>query len=129
MDPLVLIDIIKMTLKEVLEENNLTYNELDMESILSIYSYNLVKILINYYPGATIMMNKNYKECAVLIQGVIYNGYGIANRSDYFIAGKEELNYIKNSFKKISDLTASKLNQKFTDGGNKKLLYKCNYYV
>ena len=37
------------------------------------------------------MMNKSYKTCAILINGVVYNGYGICSLKDYFIAKEEDI--------------------------------------
>ena len=80
MDVICLIENIKNKLEEVIKENDIKYlDDVDINDLLVLYSADLCNILLNFYPGATIMMNKSYKTCAILINGVLYNGYGICS--------------------------------------------------
>ena len=111
-EPLGLINKIKIVLKDVMEENNINSKEADIDNILNMYSYNLVKILLQYFPGATIMMDKFYRNCAILINGKVYNAYGLIGNYDYHIASEEEIIYIKNFFPKMSEDVMEKLTLK-----------------
>lgn len=114
-NPLDLIEKIKSDLSEVIYENNLEYLDVNVDDILKFYSADLVGILINFYPGATIMMHKFYKNCAVLINGKVYNGAGEVEKSDYHIAVEEEIGFIRKSFPEMSDFVMGKLSEKVYD--------------
>lgn len=101
---------IKKGLNEVNEEGDLGYLKDDPETLLNLYSADFCSILLSYFPGATVMMNKSYRSCALLINGNIYTASGIyENVSNYFVAGQEELNYISKSFSQMSEDVFEKL--------------------
>ena len=112
MDPLELIQKIKECLSEVIEENNLSYLNHSIDDILGYYSSDLASILIKYYPGSTVMMHKFYRDCALMINGIVYNFNGICDRYDYHVAMEEEINYIRKSFPNMSDLAMNSLLEK-----------------
>ena len=66
-------------------------------------------ILLKFYPSATVMINNNYLNCALLINGKLYNSSGIIDINDYHIANNEELNYIRLSFNELSEVIYDKL--------------------
>lgn len=113
--PLDLIEKIKSDLSEVIYENNLGYLSGNIDDILKLYSADLVGILINFYPGATIMMHKFYRSCAILINGKVYNGVGEVEKSDYHIATEEEIGFIRKSFPEMSGFVLGKLSEKVYD--------------
>lgn len=110
-DPLQVINKIKEYLSEIIEENNLNFPG-DIDNILRFYSMDFAKIMIDYYPGATIMMHKFYRSCAVMIGGKVYNETGLVSRLDYHIALEEEINYIKNTFPRLPEVVINNLNEK-----------------
>lgn len=110
--PIEKIEFIKEKMMEVISENNLGYLNANLDDLFNVYSTDLCDILLNYFPGATIMMNKNFRCCAIMIQGTIYNSYGIVNSSDYFVAKKEEIEFIRKSLPQISDVVMNELNEK-----------------
>lgn len=113
MDVICVIENIKNKLEEVIKENDIKYlDDININDLLVLYSADLCNILLNFYPGATIMMNKSYKTCAILINGVVYNGYGICSLKDYFMAKEEDIMFISKSFPKLSDGVLDELNKK-----------------
>ena len=102
-NPINVIEKIKTKMSEVIIENDLKYLDFDIDDLFSVYSADFCNILLDYYPGATIMMHKNFKSCAVLIQGVVYTAKGISDPRYYFAAGSEEINFIQKSFRQLSD--------------------------
>lgn len=111
-DPIEVIDKIKKSLEEVIDENNLDYLNNSIDDIFMYYSSDLVSLLLKYYPGSTVMMHKFFKSCAVMINGNVYNSYGICDRHDYHVAMTEEINYIKKSFPNMSDIAMNSLLEK-----------------
>ena len=116
-DVLSAINNVKEALLNVIKENNIEC-EYSPEEILLYYSADFTDILLYFYPSATIMIDKFYKTSAILINGNIYNSYGLVDSYDYHIASKEELNYIRTYFPKISDDVINKLNLKLNIKNN-----------
>lgn len=123
LNELKIINEIKEKLQEVLEEVNFKYDK-NIESLLKFYSSSFVKILSHYYPGSTIMMDKFYRSCSIMINGKVYNEKGEVNRLDYHVALEEEINYINNTFPKIPEYILEKLNDKLNNNGYSKTLKK-----
>lgn len=108
-NPIQIIEKIKNSLEDILIEENIDYLGKNTNDILNVYSADFCGIMLQYFPGATIMMNKSFKKCSIMIQGVIYDSYGIVNPKDYFIAKEEEINFIQKSFNHLSDSIIEKL--------------------
>ncbi len=111
-NPLVLIDKIKCSLSEVIYENDLKNLNGSIDDVLKVYSADLVGILINFYPGTTVMMHKFYRSCAALIGGKVYDESGEVDKSNYHIASDEEISFIQKSFPEMSDYVMEKLGEK-----------------
>lgn len=106
----------KVSLHDVIEENDLNYLKEDPEILLNLYSADFCSILLSYFPGATIMMNKSYRSCALLINGNIYTASGIMKDvNDYFVAGEENIDFIKKSFNQMSDEVLKKFVERLND--------------
>lgn len=111
-----IIEKIKVSLYEVVEENNLGYMQSDPEVLLNLYCADFCGILLSYFPGATVMMNKNYRNCALLINGKIYTASGISKDvNDYFVAGEQEKGCIQKSFHQMSQIIIEKLLEKLSN--------------
>ena len=124
-NPVKVIEKIKNNMSEIIIENNLNYLDINIDDLLILYSADLCSILLDYFPGATIMMTKNFKCCAIMIQGVIYNSKGIVDSKNYFIAGPEEINFIQKSFNQLSDSVMMLLKEKNKNScGNSYILRK-----
>lgn len=122
--PIEIIENVKNKMSEVINENDLKSIDVDMDDLFIVYSADLCSILLNYFPGATVMMNKNYRSCATMIQGVIYTSKGITSPSDFFVAGEQEIGFIQKSFNQLSDYELTLLNNKLYSGEEKGISYK-----
>ncbi len=112
-NPIEVIDVIKDSMEEVILENNLNgYKVESMDDLFKFYSADFCGILLSFFPGATVMINKNYLECALLIGGNIYGALGILNKEDYVVATSEEIGLIIKGFRHISDFALGKLLEK-----------------
>lgn len=110
MNPIEVINVIKDSMGEVILENNLTsYQGGTIDDLFRIYSADFCSILLSFFPGASVMINKNYLECALLISGEVYNATGLAPAKDYHVASLEELGLITKGFKHVSDFVLGKL--------------------
>ncbi len=114
-NPIEVIEKINDCINDVLLEENITYLGEKSEDILNIYSADFCGLMLKFFPGATIMMHKNFRKCAILIRGVVYDSYGICDRRNYFIANQEEINFIQKSFKQISNDLLWRLTEKIFD--------------
>lgn len=123
-DPIIVIESIKCALKDIIEKEDIKYlSNIDITDLLTLYSSDLCSLLLEFYPSATLMMNKNFKTCALMIRGKIYNAKGLIDGKNYFIAEKEEINFIKMSFPKLSDDVFDMLNDYLFDEEEKSLSY------
>ena len=93
----------KVEMENIIIENNMKSLGNNINDIFSVYCADFCKVLNQKYPGATIMMHKFYRNCGVMISGVVYTPCGIVNRYDYHVAENEEMNFIKKSFKHLPD--------------------------
>ena len=105
MNPLMVIDKLNDILKSLLKEEKIS----NYDDLLKYYSADYCMILLKFYPSATVMINNNYLNCALLINGKLYNSSGIIDINDYHIANNEELNYIRLSFNELSEVIYDKL--------------------
>lgn len=110
--PIEIIENVKNKMSEVVNENNLKHLDVDMGDLFIAYSADLCSILLNRFPGSTIMMHKGYKSCGIMIQGVIYTSRGITDPNDFFVAGQQEIGFIQKSFNQLSDYELTLLNDK-----------------
>lgn len=118
-EPLKLIETIKGTMQEIIEENNLTeFFGFSMEDLFRVYSSDFCEILLYYFPEATLMMKNNYLECAVLKDDLVYDSSGVANKLEYIKSNMEDIRFISRSFKHLSSFVFEMLLQKV----NNKLL-------
>lgn len=114
-----MIETIKESMQETIEENNLTeFFGFSMEDLFRVYSSDLCEILLYYFPGSNIMIKNNYLECAVLIDDLVYDSNGVANKLEYTKATAEDIRFISRSFKHLSFYVFEMLLQKV----NNKLL-------
>lgn len=93
----------KVEMENIIIKNNIKYLGNNIDDIFNVYCADFCRILSKKYPGSTVMMHKFYRNCGILIGGIVYTSYGIANRYDYHIAEKEEINFIIKSFKRLPD--------------------------
>ncbi len=115
-DPIKMIETVKESMQEIIEENNLTeFFGFNMEDLFRVYSSDLCEILLYYFPGSNIMMKNNYLECAVLIDDLVYDSNGVANKLEYTKASLEDIRFISRSFKHLSSFVFEKLMQKVND--------------
>ena len=75
----------------------------DASDIFLYYSKDFCLLLSKFYPGSTIMIDKTYKNCALLINGILYNSKGIVDIKAYKIANEEELNYIRLGLNELTE--------------------------
>lgn len=99
--PLAIIEKTKVYLKEAIEEKELEYLDCDLTFLLRLYSADLCGILLDHFPGATIMINKNRCGCATMIQGKVYNASGIVDKDNYIVANAQDILYIKRSLPQL----------------------------
>lgn len=100
MNPLEAINKINECLNKIMKNKNINN---DASDIFLYYSKDFCLLLSKFYPSSTIMVDRTYKKCALLINGVLYNSKGIVDISDYKIANEEELNYIKLGLNELSE--------------------------
>lgn len=118
-EPTKMIETIKESMKEIMEENNLTeFLGFNMEDLFRVYSSDFCEILLYYFPEATLLMKNNYLECGILINDLVYDSSGVANKLEYDKATMEDIRFISRSFKHLSSFVFEKLMQKV----NNKLL-------
>lgn len=99
-----MIEEIKKAFYQVITQDKTCFLEEDeITDLLTYYSSDFCLMLLKYYPGATIMMHKNFRSCALMITGRVYTARGLADERHYFIADKEALNFIKMGLPKLSD--------------------------
>lgn len=123
-NPIHFIEKIKCSLEEVLIDEEINYLGENAGDILNVYSADFCEIMLKRYPGATIMMHKSFRKCGIMIQGVIYDSYGIDGSKNYFVAGTEDVNFIQKSFKQLSDDVIGKLTSKvFGDEKDSSLVF------
>lgn len=107
------IDIINSLKKIIKEEILKNPSDVLATEFLSIYSADLCSILFLYYPLSDILINKNYLECALLIDGKVYGARGVCDINDYKLANYEDINYIVKSFKHMSYYMLEKIMNSF----------------
>lgn len=115
-DTIKMIEMIKESMQEIIEENNLTeFFGFSMEDLFRVYSSDFCEILLYYFPESTIMMKNNYLECGILINDLVYDSSGVANKLEYTKASLEDIRFISRSFKHLSSFVFEKLMQKIND--------------
>lgn len=115
-DPIKMIEMIKESMQEIMKENNLTeFLGFNMEDLFKVYSSDFCEILLYYFPEATLLMKNNYLECGVLIEDLVYDSSGVANKLEYIKANMEDIRFISRSFKHLSSFVFEKLMQKVND--------------
>lgn len=97
---------------EVISENNFKYLDVNLDDLFVVYSADLCNILLNYFPDGKIMMNKNYRLCGIMIEGIVYTSKGVADINDYIAANEQEIGYIQKSFNQLSNSVLMKLSEK-----------------
>lgn len=108
--PIDIINSLKTIIKEEILKDS---SDVLATEFLSIYSADLCSILLLYYPLSDILINKNYLECALLIDGKVYGAKGIYDINDYKLANYEDINYIVKSFKHMSHYILEKIMKNF----------------
>lgn len=112
-NPVKLIEAIKESMQEIMKENNLTeFLGFNMEDLFKVYSSDFCEILLYYFPEATLLMKNNYLECGVLIEDLVYDSSGVANKLEYTKATAEDIRFISRSFNHLSSFVFEKLIQK-----------------
>ena len=115
-DPIKMIEMIKESMQEIMKENNLTeFLGFNMEDLFKVYSSDFCEILLYYFPEATLLMKNNYLECGVLIEDLVYDSSGVANKLEYTKATAEDIRFISRSFKHLSFYVFEMLLQKVND--------------
>lgn len=102
------IDEINCILEDIILEDSISYLGSNTRDILSVYSSDFCDIMMHYYPGATVMIDKDLRKCGIMINNLIYDSYGISNKR-YHVANEEEINYIRKGMPKLSSYVASKI--------------------
>lgn len=100
MNPLDVINKINDCLDKIIKNKDINK---DASDIFLYYSKDFCLLLSKFYPASTIMIDKTYKKCALLINGILYNSKGIVNIDGYKIANEEELNYIKLGLNELTE--------------------------
>lgn len=118
--PLEIIKKINYFMEEVIIENNIKYLGNNTNDILNVYDANFCGIMLEFFPGSTIMMRKDLRKCAIMINGIVYNSYGICDSKDYFVAGNEEIINIQRGFSQLSDDVIGLLLDKISNVKSKK---------
>lgn len=114
--PLDIIERIKNSMEDIIIDNDLRYLAGDITDVFLVYSADFCGILLGFFPSATIMMNSNYRSCAILINGVIYDSSGIRNDvNNFHVADNQEIGFIQKSFNQLSDDVIGKLMEKLED--------------
>ena len=109
-DPIKMIEMIKESMQEIMKENNLTeFLGFNMEDLFKVYSSDFCEILLYYFPEATLLMKNNYLECGVLIEDLVYDSSGVANKLEYTKATAEDIRFISRSFNHLSGFVLKKL--------------------
>lgn len=116
-NPIEVIKMVKSALEDVIIENNIRYLEGDITTLLHLYSADLCGIMLKFFPGATVMMERNFRKCALMVQGKVYDASGLTSRSDYHIAEDYEIGFIRKTFQQLSDDVMFKLMNKLFDDG------------
>lgn len=106
------IDEINSILEDIILENNISYLGSNTRDILSVYSSDFCDIMMHYYPGATVMIDNDLRKCGIMINGVVYDSYGISNKC-YHVANEEEINYIRKGMPKLSSHIIAALYENF----------------
>ncbi len=102
-NPLVVIEKIKNAMDKLSKEDEfLSKLNADSKTLLNLYSADFVGIMLKYYPGATVMMHRNYHKCAIMIASKVYDSNGITKKGDYHIAEEYEMDYIRKTFNMLS---------------------------
>lgn len=123
-NPIKVIEKIKSSLEDVILENNLSYLNGNITTLLSLYSADLCGILLGFYPGATIMMHNNNTTCAILIGGVIYDSNGVVKDVlEYHVAQEWEIGFIQKSFHQLSDDVMTMLTDKLLESQKLPIVY------
>lgn len=117
-NPVLIIEKTKEILKNVIEEYDFKNYDASIDDLLRVYSADLCAILLEFYPGATVMIEKNFNSCALLINGCVYNEKGKVSAGSYLIANEEELNYIMLSFREISNFVFEETVNRLQDSFN-----------
>ena len=115
---------IKVSLEDVILENNLKCYKGDVNDILRVYSPDFCDIMLSFYPGSSIMLNNKFNHTAILIRNNLYDESGLINRANYFLVGEEELNYIRKSMPHLSDLVLNEISSKFNNNSLEYVLRK-----
>lgn len=114
--PLDVIERIKNSMKDIIVDNDLKYLDGDITDIFLVYSADFCGILLGFFPGATIMMNNNYRSCGMLINGVIYDSSGIrSDVNNFHVVDDQEIGFIQKSFNQLSDDVIGGLMEKLKD--------------
>ena len=100
MNPLEIINKINEIFQIVIENK---YLKGEASCVFEFYSADFCDLLLRFFPSATVMIDKTYRKCALLINGVLYNSKGVITISDYKIANEEEQNYIRLGLSKLSE--------------------------
>lgn len=109
MNPINTINIMNNVLQDILNEKGIN---MDSKEVFKIYCKDFCSILKRYYPSSTIMIKKDFRLCALLIDGRVYNSFGEDILYLYRIADYNDINYINYTFKSMSKDTMSKFNKK-----------------
>ncbi len=111
-----IIERIKNDMEDVILENDLKYLSGDITTLLRVYSADFCAILSSFFPGSTIMIDKSYRNCAVLINGFIYDATGVRKDvNNFHVANREDIGFIQKSFNQLSDEVIGKLMEKLED--------------
>ncbi len=120
------IEIIKNNMEDVILENNLKYLQGDITTLFMVYNADFGAILSSFFPGSTIMIDKNYRNCAVLINGAIYDVSGIRKDvNNFHVANNEEIGFIQKSFNQLSEDVIGKLMEKIGNNNMSKEIAFC----
>ena len=112
---------IEDALEDVIYKNNIKYLGYNIKDILTVYDADFCSLMSDIFKGSIIMINKDNNKCAIMIDGSLYNAYGLVNKNDYTIANAEQLGYIQKGFFHLSEDIMEKVLYKLNE--NTKLSY------
>ncbi len=88
----------------------------EISEILDYYSSDFCMFLLMFFPSATVMIDKTYTKCALLINGNLYNCNGLVTDSNnYKIANSEDLNHIRLGLGELSEYIYNEVKSKLQD--------------
>lgn len=79
------------------------FNDDVISMFLNRYCFDYYDILKTLYPDAKMVIEKNNYHCATLINNEVYDVSGIRCKDDFFIASKDDEDFVYSFYGKMDD--------------------------